>query len=181
MTQEYYYADGRERRGPVDLEALRSLGITRDTLVWREGMPDWRPAGELPELSSFFVLPGRGSAPPPIRERPRREAAEPLPASELPGGQLPAHLQSRDASPAQAYPPKTYLVESILATILCCLPFGIVGIVYASRVENRFYSGDLPGAEAASRQAEKWTKIAAATGLGLFLIFFALSLLGETS
>ena len=180
MTQEYYYADGRERRGPVDLETLRSLGITRDTLVWREGMPDWQPAGEVPELSSFFVLPGRSSAPPPIQERPYREVKEPAFASDPTEGKLPARQRRVDDALAQTTPPKTYLVESILATILCCLPFGIVGIVNASRVENRFYSGDLPGAEAASRQAEKWTKIAAATGLGLFVLFFVLSVLGET-
>ncbi len=29
------------------------------------------------------------------------------------------------------YPPKNHLVEAILVTLFCCLPFGIVGIVNA--------------------------------------------------
>ena len=39
-------------------------------------------------------------------------------------------------------PPKNWLVESILVTVLCCLPFGIAGIVNASKVEVLFLSGD---------------------------------------
>jgi len=48
---------------------------------------------------------------------------------------------------------KNYLVESILVTIFCCPPLGIVGIVHASKV-NRFYdSGDVANAEQASAEA----------------------------
>ncbi|ANQ52708.2 CD225/dispanin family protein [Flammeovirga yaeyamensis] len=55
-------------------------------------------------------------------------------------------------------PPKSYLVESILVTLFCCLPFGIAGIVNASKVESRFYAGDVEGAEKASQEAKKWMK-----------------------
>lgn len=54
--------------------------------------------------------------------------------------------------------PKTWLVESILVTILCCLPFGIAGIVNAANVSSLYASGDYEGAERASAQAGKWTK-----------------------
>ena len=37
---------------------------------------------------------------------------------------------------------KSYLAESILITVLCCLPFGIVGIVYASKVSGLVAAGD---------------------------------------
>ncbi|OHX63996.1 CD225/dispanin family protein [Flammeovirga pacifica] len=55
-------------------------------------------------------------------------------------------------------PPKSYLVESILVTLFCCLPFGIAGIVNASKVESRFYAGDKEGAQRASDEAKKWMK-----------------------
>jgi uncharacterized membrane protein YhaH (DUF805 family) len=46
---EWYYAQGQERKGPVDEGALRALAdagvVTPETLVWREGMADWEPAG----------------------------------------------------------------------------------------------------------------------------------------
>ena len=54
-------------------------------------------------------------------------------------------------------PPKTWLVESILVTLFCCLPFGIAGIVNSSKVESRFYAGDIDGANQASSNAKKWT------------------------
>jgi hypothetical protein len=58
-----------------------------------------------------------------------------------------------------ATPPKNWLVEAILVTIFCCLPFGIVGIVFASQVNSKYSSGDYSGALQASREAGKWTKI----------------------
>ncbi len=68
-------------------------------------------------------------------------------------------------------PPKTWLVESILVTILCCLPFGIAGIVYASKVESLFNSGDIQGAKNASKEAGKWTKIGLGIGLSVVVLY----------
>lgn len=62
-------------------------------------------------------------------------------------------------------PPKTYLVHSILATIFCCLPFGIVGIVYAAGVESAFYRGYHDLALQKSRRAKIWTIVAIIVGL----------------
>ena len=68
--------------------------------------------------------------------------------------------------------PKNWLVESILVTIFCCLPFGIAGIVNAANVNSRFDTGDVDGAVRASNEAGKWTKIGFWVGLGLSLIGF---------
>src|ERR1700712_2848264 len=56
-------------------------------------------------------------------------------------------------------PPKNYLVEAILVTIFCCLPLGIVGIVFASQVNSKFAAGDYEGALRASKDAARFTKI----------------------
>ena len=71
-------------------------------------------------------------------------------------------------------PPKSWLIESILVTIFCCLPLGIVGIIHASKVENRFYAGDIEGAQRASLDAGKWTKITFFTGIAINVIFVIL-------
>lgn len=71
-------------------------------------------------------------------------------------------------------PPKTWLVESILVTIFCCLPFGIVGIVNATKVESLFYAGQLEASQRASRDAGKWTKIGFWVGLGCGLLYIIL-------
>ena len=52
--------------------------------------------------------------------------------------------------------PPSYLVSSILVTIFCCLPFGVVAIVYALAVQTRWHAGDERGASHASDMAEKW-------------------------
>ena len=54
---QYYYADGDEQKGPVDLDRLRAAGITPQTLVWREGLGEWQPAGKVAELASLFAAP----------------------------------------------------------------------------------------------------------------------------
>ncbi|MFK7973189.1 MAG: CD225/dispanin family protein [Bacteroidia bacterium] len=75
-------------------------------------------------------------------------------------------------------PPKNWLVESILVTIFCCLPFGVAGIVFASQVNSKFEAGDYAGANKAAADAKKWTKIGFFIGIAvivLYLIFmFAL-------
>lgn len=42
----------------------------------------------------------------------------------------------------QGEKPSTYLVLSIIVTILCCLPFGIIGIIYASKVDSCWNAGN---------------------------------------
>lgn len=75
-------------------------------------------------------------------------------------------------------PPKTWLVESILATIFCCLPFGIAGIVNAAKVESQFNAGNIEGAQKASADAKKWTLISVAIGVGGVLIYLLLMVAG---
>lgn len=48
---QWYYAEGGQRNGPVSQEAFDQLVtkgvITSSTLVWHEGMPQWRPYSEV--------------------------------------------------------------------------------------------------------------------------------------
>lgn len=50
--------------------------------------------------------------------------------------------------------PKTWLVESILVTCFCCLPFGIIGIVNATKIEGEYNAGNYQQALQYSRQAK---------------------------
>ena len=68
--------------------------------------------------------------------------------------------------------PKNWLAESILVTLLCCLPFGIVGIVNAASVSSKYASGDYEGSLRASQEAAKWTKIGFWVGLGVVALYF---------
>ncbi len=50
----WYFAKGGQRQGPTSVGEVRRLlragEIDDDTLVWRQGMADWQPARDVPEL-----------------------------------------------------------------------------------------------------------------------------------
>lgn len=58
-----------------------------------------------------------------------------------------------------------HLVGAILATLFCCLPFGIVAIVYASGVNGKIAAGDIAGAQAASQKASTWINVSVICGI----------------
>lgn len=75
-------------------------------------------------------------------------------------------------------PPKNWLVESILVTLFCCLPFGVLGIIKASEVNSKVAVGDYNGALESSQAAGKWTKIGFFVGLGVVVLYGIAMLLG---
>ena len=84
-----------------------------------------------------------------------------------------------------AYPPgggmppvPNYLVQSILVTLCCCLPFGIVAIVNAASVNTKLQQGDFAGAQAASASAKKWCTYALIAGAVVGLLYLLLTILG---
>lgn len=54
MSGQWYYVHNGAPTGPVEADVLRRLiadgSVYATTYVWQEGMPAWRPAGELPDL-----------------------------------------------------------------------------------------------------------------------------------
>ena len=59
--KKYYLHNGTESSGPFDIEELKVKNISKSSPVWFEGMERWGTAGEIPELSSLFIV-----IPPPI-------------------------------------------------------------------------------------------------------------------
>ena len=61
----FFVAVNGQQSGPFDMNALSSMVVngqlTKDTLVWKQGMPAWAAAGTVQELSSLF-----GAVPPPM-------------------------------------------------------------------------------------------------------------------
>ena len=91
-------------------------------------------------------------------------------------------MERNEQQPLLQPPPKNWLVESILVTIFCCLPFGIVGIVNAAQVNSRLTSGHYNGAVNASKEAAKWTKLGFWIGLGVLALYLiAVFIFGATA
>ena len=71
---------------------------------------------------------------------------------------------------------ESYLVPSILVTVLCCLPFGIPAIIYAAQVQEKLQRGDIAGAQQSSKNAKTWCIVAVVAplvGLVLYVLFIA--------
>ena len=73
----------------------------------------------------------------------------------------------------------SHLAFSIFTTLCCCLPFGIVAIVYASQVNPKLLAGNYAGAVEASKNAQKWCWIA--VGIGIFGTVLSMILKGGLS
>jgi len=69
-----------------------------------------------------------------------------------------------------------YLVQSILCTLCCCVPFGIVAIIFAAQVNSKLASGDIEAAKGYSRKARMWCWISFALGLLSGIIYLAIQL-----
>ncbi len=66
---QYHVAVDGQSRGPYDLQTLQSQAqsgtLTRETMVWTNGMDGWKPAGEVSALQSLFAAVPPPPPPPP--------------------------------------------------------------------------------------------------------------------
>ena len=87
-----------------------------------------------------------------------------------------AMIQDTTTTQYTQMPPKpdNNLVLAILTTVCCCLPFGIVGIVMASKVNGLYLAGQYEAAEKAAKDAKKWSLIGIACGVVIGIIYMAI-------
>lgn len=63
-----------------------------------------------------------------------------------------------------------HLLIGILTTLFCCLPFGIVSIVYAIQVNSAMTVGNYQLAQIASEKAKFWAMLSLWIGITLNII-----------
>ncbi|NLW19121.1 MAG: protein kinase [Candidatus Cloacimonetes bacterium] len=71
-------------------------------------------------------------------------------------------------------PPKTYMTQAVLATIFCCLPFGIVAIVNSSQASSAVKEGNYERAKMYARKAMTFINISVILGIIVFALNFAI-------
>ena len=85
MQGNYHFGLGGQRVGPLEPEAIKARilkgEITYASLAWREGMPDWQPVSEIPDLMAAFgeMLSAQAKPPPLPGDASERAAATPPP------------------------------------------------------------------------------------------------------
>lgn len=136
--QIWIYLNGIQQ-GPYTLEQLQVMGIDPATPVWYEGLTDWTPAGEAPVTAPLFS---------PV-----------APAAETAWQPEPVVTAALNDAPVPPKPP-TYLVWTLILTILCCNLFGLIGIITGAVSSSRYSAGDYEGAKKMSEVTE-WMVILA--------------------
>ena len=158
---DYFYIDASgQQKGPIPPSQFSMFNVSADTLVWCKGMADWQRAGAVDELKAYFGNDANGATPPPT----------PGTAGTANGATYDnVHHSLGNGAPNQSMPcPPSNLVWAIVSTILCCLPAGIVAIVYACKGDYLYLMGDYQGAVEASHKARNW----AIGGLIASVVFF---------
>jgi hypothetical protein len=70
-----------------------------------------------------------------------------------------------------------YLVMAIIS-LFCCLPLGIVAVIFAARVNGQVQAGDTAGALESSRKAKMFSYISIGLGLVWIIVWIILTVLG---
>ncbi len=163
---DWYYASNGQQAGPVSQEQLAELfrngTIKPFDLVWNETMTEWTPIGKLSDFAAAAPEPAPAPAP----------AAPPLETPPPMSSPMAAAAPAPGLAPAGMAEPPNYLWQSIVVTVLCCLPFGIPAIIFSTKVKPAFQLGDYAAAADASKKAKMWCIVALIVGLVVNILVF---------
>lgn len=166
---QWYYSKNSTQLGPISFEELcaklASGEVSRSDMVWREGLPDWRPASTMPELA----VSGSGAPPVPMVQQTGGAS-----------GNSPYRPPAAVSFASGVLIPN-YLWQSIVVTIFCCWPLGIPAIVYAAKVDGLRAAGNIQGAMAASASAKTWCWVAAGSWLVIIAAYILFAMLAFVS
>ena len=164
-ADSWYYAKDGNQAGPIGTDELQgklaSGEVSQQDLVWREGMPNWQPAGTVAELASagggYGVAPPAYVPPPPGYAQPGGYV-QPGGYPQPPGGYAPhpggpgqplgygGYATGPVAEGAHQGKAVTAVVLSLVGFICFGLILGIVAISMAMSAMNAMKaSGDQKG------------------------------------
>ena len=103
--------------------------------------------------------------------QPETQPQEPQPTAQQPQPQ-PVQQQPVETKP------RNFLALSILATLFCCLPFGIPAIIFAAQVDSNWNAGRYQEARDASRKAKTWMLVSVILGALIVIAYTALIIVG---
>jgi hypothetical protein len=70
------------------------------------------------------------------------------------------------------------IIASAVSLIFCCLPHGLVSLIFALQVDKKAQAGDIQGATNAARQAKMWAWISIIVTAVWFLVSLIFGVLG---
>lgn len=175
---KYYIASNNNPRGPFEIETLREIGITPDTLVWHDKLPQWVRADQIDEIRTKVLdLPPvtpAGNTPPPAQAVPGTPYPRPAsPSYGNPYGSPYGGQPDMNHAGQQPMPPcpPTHLVFAIIVTVLCCVIPGIIALIYSSKVTSNYNAGLYNEAVSASKTANILCWVGLIGGIAIYIIY----------
>ena len=183
MATMYFIISEGQQAGPFPKEHLKARGVEKDTYVWREGLEEWVPASELPELQDIFeetIIQAVPQQPYGQPQQPYGQPQQPYGQPQQPYGQpQPPYGQPQpygNPVPHTNWMPWA-IVGTIVGALFSCIGmiFGIIGIVKANNANKAYAVGDETGGDMNNSSAKTMTIIAlvlAGIGLIVNLVWF---------
>lgn len=149
---QYWINQNGIQTGPHNMSQLQEMELSDKAYVWRAGMDDWKPITDLDELQHLLAPTAAPSAEP--AEAAYAPVIPPIPQQPEPVQQAAQPVQVPPV-PQEKCPP-TNLVWAIISTILCCMPLGVIAIIYSVKVSQKYQQGDIEGAKHYSEVSAWW-------------------------
>lgn len=92
---KYFIVNNGQQAGPFELHELLANGLNANSYVWCEGMPNWLPATQVPEVAALL----QQAPPPPGYQQPYQQPGYQQPGSQQPGYQQPGYQQPYPQQP----------------------------------------------------------------------------------
>ncbi|HEX8747099.1 MAG TPA: CD225/dispanin family protein [Pyrinomonadaceae bacterium] len=73
------------------------------------------------------------------------------------------------------------IIATVVSIIFCCLPHGLISLIYAMQVNKKAAAGDMAGAAAAAGSAKTWGMISIVLAVIWFILAIILNLAGALS
>ena len=138
--EKYFFANGNEQRGPYSLDEIAALGLRNDTLVWHEGLIEWRRADSIPELMARMAELQMAA---PVAERQTS-------ANNLPNPQSQLNYETHYAVPTDGLAIASLVLGIISIPGLCLWGGGLVpailAIIFGLIARSRIRRGERTGA-----------------------------------
>ena len=92
---KYFIVNNGQQAGPFELHELLANGLNDNSYVWCEGMPNWLPATQVPEVAALL----QQAPPPPGYQQPYQQPGYQQPGYQQPGYQQPGYQQPYPQQP----------------------------------------------------------------------------------
>lgn len=142
----FYFANDGVQQGPFEPHALLSKGLQRDSLVWTEGMSDWRPATEIPAIAALFEPAPAPAAPgePPVAPQVILPPTAPQPAHSPQAWQMGYQTPTTPPGNGMAVASMVLGIVSYPASILYCPGFitALLAIIFGFIARGKVKRGE---------------------------------------